>query len=117
MVDRGTVFIVLGAASAAAVSLLVAPYAPIDVALLSFCAMIVAAYCLRRAELPAWLKVKKPEVRSRVYRYAEIAKEGKRDPASNWIVNDDLSIFSATELRSLPREELAELEAQLRAAE
>jgi hypothetical protein len=117
MVDRGHAYTIIGIVSAAAVALLTAQYWAIDVSVLSFSALMITYYCLRKAELPPWLRLKKPEVRSRVFRYAEIAKTGRRDASRNWVLNDTLAVFSATELRNLPREELAKLEARLQAAE
>ncbi len=117
MAIRATAYTVIGIASAAVVAVLTAPYRAIDISVVAFSAMMVGAYCLRKAELPPWLKITKPEVRSRVFRYAELAKTGARDPSKNWVINDKQSLFSATELRNLPHKELVELEAKLRAAE
>ena len=99
------------------VALLTAPYWSIDLSVLTFSALMVTEYCLRKVELPPWLRLKKPEVRSRVFRYAEIAKSGRRSASGRWVLNDKLAVFSATELRNLPREELEKLEAELQAAE
>jgi hypothetical protein len=117
MVDRSRAYAVIGIASAAVVVALTAQYWVVDVSVLSFSALMIGYYCLRKVELPPWLRLKKPEVRSRVFRYAEIAKTSKRDASKNWVLYDNLSLFSATELRNLPREELVKLEAKLRAAE
>jgi hypothetical protein len=94
-----------------------APYLAVDVSVLTFSSLMIAGYCLRKVELPPWLRLNKPEVRSRVFRYAEIAEMGRRGGSRNWVLNDALQVLSATELRNLPREELAKLEAKLRAAE
>jgi hypothetical protein len=116
MVDRSRAYTVIGIISAAVAALLTAPYTAVDASVLLFAALMVIQYCLRKVELPLWLRLSKPEVRSRVFRYAEIAKRGKGDAPRNWIVNDRLAVFSATELLNLPREELLKLEAELQAA-
>jgi membrane protein implicated in regulation of membrane protease activity len=118
MVDRGGVYTTVGIAFAAVVAFLSAPFWALDVVLLSFSALTIALYCLRKVELPPWLRVKKPEVRSRVFRYSEIAKNSKQRVSRRYVLDTEKSAtLSKSELRSLSRDDLAELEAKLQAAE
>jgi hypothetical protein len=117
MVERRRAYIVIGILGAGVVALLTAPYKELYFFVLAFSALMIAEYCLRKVDLPSWLRIKRPEVRSRVFRYAEIAKAGRRGASTSWVLDNKLAVFSATELRNLPREELANLEAKMRAAE
>jgi hypothetical protein len=117
MVSRSQMYTIIGIFSAAVVALLTAPYRQLDVSVVTFSALMVAQYCLQKVDLPAWLRVRKTEVRSRVFRYAELAKARKRGTPGNWVLNERSVLYSATELRNLPRDELAKLEAKLRSAE
>jgi len=117
MVDRSRAYTLIGIISASVAALLTAPYTAVDASVLLFATLMIVQYCLRKVELPPWLRLSKPEVRSRVFRYAEIAKRRRRDAPRNWVLNDRLAVFSATELLNLPREELLKLEAKLQATE
>jgi len=117
MVSRSQAYTIVGVFSAALVALLTAPYRQLDVSVVTFSALMVAQYCVQKVDLPSWLRVKKPEVRSRVFRYAELAKARKRGASGNWVLNERSVVYTATELRNLPRTELAKLEAKLRSAE
>jgi hypothetical protein len=117
MVDRSHAYAVIGIATAAVLATLTAPYWEFDGFVLAFSALMIAQYCLQKVELPPWLRVKKPEVRSKVFHYSEIARKDRRHSSRKWVVDDKSEVFLNAELKNLPREELEQLEAELQAAE
>lgn len=117
MTDRVRIYSLTAIAAAGACAVAIAPYWAIDISVLTFFAMVIGYYCLRKIELPSWLWIKPPVVRSRVFSYSQVAKanEDAARRGEGQVIKG--GVFSATELRNLPRDELSELEAKLRDSE
>lgn len=115
--NRRSFLALAGIATAGAGAVLIAPYWAVDVSVLTFAVLVISYYCLRKAELPSWLWVKPPVVRSRVFSYAQVAKAKEAAAARGEAPALKGGVFSATELRNLPKDELSELEAKFHASE
>ncbi|HXW36593.1 MAG TPA: hypothetical protein VEJ36_01635 [Nitrososphaerales archaeon] len=95
---------------ACVISVLTAPFWALDVVLVSFAALMITQFALRKADLPEWLSIRKPEVRSRVYRFAQIAKQSGKAGGRGFLLGDKSSVLTMSEIRSLSTEDLADLE-------
>jgi hypothetical protein len=115
--NRGRVVAIAGMAAVGAGAVLIAPFWAIDVSVLTFASLVISYYCMRKLELPNWLWVKPPVVRSRLFSYTQVAKANETAASRGEGPPLKGGVFSATELRNLPREELSKLEAKLRDAE
>lgn len=102
---------------AVALSLAASQVWALDFVVTSVAALAVVEYCFSRVEAPSWfLGRKKPDLASRVYRYSIIEKHVKPGSESYLLDKDSIPLLNMPELRSLPKEDLMDLDARLKAA-
>ena len=116
MSDRKSVLAVAGVAAALAVALVTAPFWAYDVVVLSVGALAIVEYCFSKVEAPSWMRVRKPDISSRVYRYSIIEKSARANSGSYLLDNSKVPLLTMPELRALPKEDLMDLDSKLKEA-
>lgn len=114
---REHIYSIGGTAVSVILTLAAARYWALDVGILTFASLSVAQYCIRKMELPSWLRVGRPAIESRVFAYSQIFRQTKLGNPQNYVIRNEKPSFLSVKPPSLSAKELAELESNMKSAE